>query len=627
MSNNQPGKNEPKVKLLLSLMAILFFCIYGLVGVLSSQGSVYNIITITLAVMGTGFTFFQMLTSVNIDIKTSFPSFKFKPPQFHKVINITSPIFLLIVAVILLLSATINAAFRPIQTAPFDRCSAGLIPSTPNSFPSDTVVQFVQSGECIGISDGAFSFDTTLVERSSNYLQLKHNTLQELRTDHYAQAKALWETAHVTNDAEMLIYFEDQRVLDSHLPYINIVVAAMLTGTYYQLGRDELQGAYVAQREANSSCELDRCVQVRLLVANTSSGSGTLDRALNASTLANMIVQKETQYQIKGVMGWPFSGQTANVAQILGPSRIPMVSETASSDSLSSTSYFWRVVPPDISQAKIDASYALKKLQVKKVAVFYDVSDPYSRSLGEAFIKQILPQAKVIKEFYTIGKTTEEEMGAYLSDAFRQAPDLNLVYFSGYAGDASLLINRLPPVQLYPDLKLMGGDALYDTGSYITKNFPPAAFGRLYFSTFAYPDSWQAIGKEPQQFFCEYSLDFDPKTACPGPLTNKVYHYNRTSEAGILSYDATLILIKGSNVVIKQSSPQDPINFSPSDLQQALTQITGTGGVQGASGWISFGPDGNPLNKTVELVSLDSNGQTHMEDWIGCFLPTSCNNE
>src|SRR5262249_52383507 len=76
-----------------------------------------------------------------------------------------------------------------------------------------------------------------------------------------------------SSDAEAHIYLEDQRVVSSGSPYITLVVGTMLSGSAHLVGvgRDNLQGAYVAQKEYNDGSKLPNGVKVRLLIANTGS--------------------------------------------------------------------------------------------------------------------------------------------------------------------------------------------------------------------------------------------------------------------------------------------------------------------------------------------------------------------
>ena len=59
-------------------------------------------------------------------------------------------------------------------------------------------------------------------------------------------------------------------------------------------------------------------------------------------------------------------------------------------------------------------------------------------------------------------------------------------------------------------------------------------------------------------------------------------------------------------------------------LQKALQQITGNNALQGVSGQISFGPDNDPTNKAIVVLSVDQNGFIHLISVEGCFLVNQC---
>src|SRR5262249_14674141 len=149
-----------------------------------------------------------------------------------------------------------------------------------------------------------FAFDTGNGRVDGN---LKQQAAQKLAAGDTSGAVAAWNQAVSidTNDAEALIYLEDQRVVSFGNPYITIVVGTMLTGdsATVSIGRDNLQGAYVAQKSFNDGLQLHNGVLVRLLIAN--SGSNAAD----TKKVAQQIVQLSHENQaFVGVMGWPFSG-------------------------------------------------------------------------------------------------------------------------------------------------------------------------------------------------------------------------------------------------------------------------------------------------------------------------------
>jgi len=57
------------------------------------------------------------------------------------------------------------------------------------------------------------------------------------------------------------------------------------------------------------------------------------------NTVAKQIVQlAQKDKTIVGVMGWPFSGYAIDAIKVLAAARIPMLSQTASSDALTNIS-------------------------------------------------------------------------------------------------------------------------------------------------------------------------------------------------------------------------------------------------------------------------------------------------
>jgi len=533
----------------------------------------------------------------------------YSPPPRQSGGNNVGRNLLLFVLVIVLLGALAFGALNYLR----NRGTA----STPTvAVPASGIgVTKAPNGESIGISDGTFAFDTSRADGSA-----KQQAAQKLAQNDSSSAMALWSSALSTdtNDAEALIYKEDQRVLSSGNPYITIVVATMITGdsATISIGRDDLQGAYVAQKEFNDGAKLPNGVQVRLLIAN--SGSKTQ----YANTVAQQIVQlAHKDKTFVGVMGWPFSTRVLNVVKTLAAAQIPMVSQTASSDALTSISpYFFRVAPPNKDQAIVGAKYAEQVLHAKKVALFLDPADAYSQSLAKAFSDQFTADGNqiVVQEKYIVGKPVN--FPQLLSDAESKNPDL--IYFSGFASDASVLLTDLPTSGSFANLQIMGGDALYELGGYTSS--ASGARVRLHFTTFAYPDEWQILcssGKSfactPPSFFAEYSSAYDPNNQ---HKTGSPYGYTRAVGDTILSYDATLVMLTASGNALTGTKTA----ITPNDLLQALKQIKGAQAVQGVSGQIALGSDGNPIKKAIVTLKV-VNGGFFVEDSVqGCFQVGTC---
>ncbi len=465
--------------------------------------------------------------------------------------------------------------------------------------------------DLIGISDGSYAFDTN---RTAG--DLKSQASERLQKGDKAGALTLWhdELAKDTNDAETLIYQEDQLVIASGKPYITLVVGTTISGSNasaVSAGRDTLQGTYVAQKDYNDNLKSDSAKRLRLLIANSGSNVDY------ATTVAQQIVQAaKNDSTIIGVMGWSFSAQTLNAEKVLSMANIPMVSATASSDSLTGISpYFFRVAPSNNTQAIAGAHYIEQQLHARRVAVFVDPNNSYSSTLSNDFSTQFRNDGNEIidTEEYKVGDT--EAFPALLQKALSANPDL--IYFAGYASDLTKLL------ELRPDIQVMGGDALYELGGYSAS--ARGGFIHLHFTSFAYPDEWSVVGKRNPPFFTSYSQDFDPTRQYRG--TNGIYGFSRPTNDVMLSYDALMALLKGYTNVLNTPS-QGQTSVTPQLLQQGLTKIHGNQAIQGVTGQISFGTDGNPFNKAIVVLQVVGGYIKLVDDHgiQGCFFVGQCNN-
>jgi serine/threonine protein kinase/ABC-type branched-subunit amino acid transport system substrate-binding protein len=466
-------------------------------------------------------------------------------------------------------------------------------------------------GESIGISDGTVAFATGGPGGS-----FKMQAADKLKAGDTVSAQSLWHSALTSDsgDAESLIYLEDQHVLNAHVtsntPYVTIVVATMMTGENASVGHDNLQGAYIAQKEFNAGSQLAGGTLVRLLVANSGNDK------LYADTVAQQIVLlAKADPTFVGVMGWPFSSRAEVAIHTLARAHIPMVSQTASDDALTGASpYFFRVAPANKRQAVLGAKYAEQSLHAKTAVAFVDPSDPYSQSLEHYFAQQFTADGNKIlaTEQYTVGQKGHAKLPLLLQDAENKKPDI--IYFSGYAADIGVLLSNLPTSGQFATLPILGGDALYEL------NYPSSAragFKHLHFTAFAYPDEWdvQNLQSQKPKFFSDYSAAYNPDNQHPGGL----YGYTRPPADAILSYDAVLTMLKATNVALTTN-----IGLTPDNLQKALKQITGTNAVQGVSGQIAFGTDNDPINKAIVVLYVDQDGHIHLNSVQGCFLVNQC---
>ena len=537
-----------------------------------------------------------------------------QPPKQRRGSNVGRN-FLLFVIVIVLLGVLAFTALNFLSKGQGGPAGSTSTPTTGVSTNGIGVAK-ASNGEYIGISDGTFAFDTGNGRLDGD---LKQQAAQKLKAGDTSGAVTLWSQAvsKDTNDAESLIYLENQRVIASGHPYITIVVGTMLTGNSatVSVGRDDLQGAYVAQKSFNDGFQLHNGVLVRLLIAN--SGSNSAD----TKAVAHQIVQlAQVDNTFVGVMGWPFSGYASFAISVLGQAHIPMISQTASSDALTQVSpYFFRVAPPNQRQGIEGAIYAEKTLHATKAVLFVDPNNSYTQSLANAFSTQFKADGNqiVATELYTVNKP--DKLPQLLNDATTYSP--NLIYFAGYASDASVLLTDLPTSGL-ATVPIMGGDALYEVGGYGSSFHAGAS--NLNFTTFAYPDEWQFLCGQgqtyactPPPFFADYKAFYDPNNQ---HTTGSPYGYTRADADAILSYDATLAMLTGVNNALTGSKTAITTN----DLLLGIKAIQGKNAIQGVSGQIAFGSDGNPIRKALVILKVVNGGFFTLVSVLPCFPVGQC---
>lgn len=195
-----------------------------------------------------------------------------------------------------------------------------------------------------------------------------------------------------------------------------------------------------------------------------------------------------------------------------------------------------------------------------------------------------------------------------------------MIYFAGYASDASVLLTDLPTSAL-ARVPIMGGDALYEIGGY-GSGFH-AGSTNLNFTTFAYPDQWkflcgqgQTYACTPPQFFALYNAYYDPNNQHPNPA----YGYTRADGDAILSYDATFSMLTAVNNALTGSKTA----ITSNDLLLGIKAIQGSQALQGVSGQIAFGSDGNPINKALVILKVVDGGFFTLVSVQPCFPKGQC---
>jgi ABC-type branched-subunit amino acid transport system substrate-binding protein len=463
------------------------------------------------------------------------------------------------------------------------------------------------NGQYVGINDGSFpAFDVYPGRVGS---AAKANAAQALKKGDDQTAMATLDSGILQDptDEEARIYRENINAVEFG-NFITLVVPLDFVKAPDTVSQRTLRGVYIAQYEFNHG---NHGVKLRILIANT---GNNLDYV---APVTRQIVQIAKQEHIIAVMGWPTSRSTLNAMPILAIAKIPVVSQSASSDDLTNNSpYFFRIIGPNVRQAQAAAAFVHQGLNAKNAVVFFDPLDTYSSTIAKDFEGDFTDDGGVILAgsdhaytkggnavgfYFTTSQTTKEAFSQLIQQALRQHPDVDVFYYAGVtAHDAILFQDALPP-KTSSTVPTVAGDGAYTA--------EPNSYGRWYFAAYAYPDAWPVIIKDHMStplFFTDYETTFDPTGKHTGD-----YNFGRANSDALLAYDATDALMQA---VIQIGTG----SITPQAVTANLPRVA----FQGVSGYISFGLDGNPPNKPVLILAVDKDGHLQMNCVaLGVFSP------
>lgn len=491
---------------------------------------------------------------------------------------------------ILLFALTIGRSLLLVIGSPGPKAS----PTT--GLPGGLGVTIAPNGQPIGVNDGSFQpFDVGPLRADIRFKQLAAQAMQQGNPQ---AAIAQWSDGlkSDTSDAEALIYIENQRAIASG-NYVTLVLGMSFPDIGSQF---VLQGSYIAQKAFNDG---DTRVKLRLLIANTGGDPSYV------KPVAQQVVRVAQQdHTVLGVLGWQTSPNTLNALPILAAAKIPVVSQTAVVDRLTNISpFFYRIASPD--KVQVNTVIALtQSFHSTKAVVFEDPDSAYSQEFSQSFEQQFKSNGYQIlkEEHFTSKKTTSEAFASLVHDALTYKPDV-FVFVGPSRNDALLFQGALPPAGQFPQgLTVISGD----TGFVASNN----ADGHWYFIAHAYPDEWETVMGSPSPFNAAYANAFDPYHQ---HKPNGEYYFTRPDSTVILSYDATLVFLKGIQIALLQGSTP----LTPQMLADAFSQIKGSQGVQGVSGYIAFGPDHDPVDKAIVVLKLSAQGTFQLVCVKGGFLP------
>jgi branched-chain amino acid transport system substrate-binding protein len=329
-----------------------------------------------------------------------------------------------------------------------------------------------------------------------------------------------------------------------------------LTGSQASFGIDALNGAKLAVDEINEQGGvLDH--PVNLIIKDTES------RTEQIATVVGELIDTE---KVIALIGEITSDRTLTAARLAQERGIPLITPSATNEKITAVGdYVFRVCYTDAFQAAMMTKFA-RSLDVDKVAMFFDGSNPYGISLSKAFKVDFikLGGSIVAEETYRAG---DVDYATQLKAIKLKNPDI--VFLPSYFAEAAVIIKQAR--QLGIEVPFLGTDG-WDSNELLT--FAGPAVNNCYFASHF---SSEHLSDNAKGFSEAYRAKFQ---ATPPPLA-------------ALSYDAVRLVADA----LKRAGSTDSIA-----LKDTLAK---TGDFAGVTGTIAFDQDRNPKKPGIILRVQD----------------------
>ncbi len=516
-------------------------------------------------------------------------------------------VFGMAVAVIALIVGGLAAALTH-YGAPTSANLGGSAASTPN--PSAALYQ--QNG--IGISSGEFTFDAGSADAYD-----KAQAVRALAAGDQSQAYTdyLRAVAASPADAEAAIYAENLTIALNHFPYVTLAVGVAFDGETAQAGataqdilaRDQLQGVYQAQENANAEHTLPGGERLRVLILN--SGPDPNDAGAVAQLLAAQIRAGNPRHII-GLVSWPGAGQTRAAAAALNGTGLPILGTAIGVDGLgapggppTNADNYFAIVPTLTLQGAELANAAAEQLSATHILVAENPQDPGSVAMAQGFEQQLiyLQQHQIAYATVTSQQSFTPGSAASYAAIAQQASSQtdSLVFLSGADQDALALAQAAHHLGATYHI-LVGAQA--DTPSLLGQGVDPlaqtarqnaAALALLYVTTFANANEALVVNaaNSTQALFEANYLGVFGRMGVPSGLPDP-------DPQTLLAYDAMTTLLTAAAPHNQGTAVYPTLQ----QMQASLLTNNGRQGFPGVSGLIMFGPDGGQPQKAMAILSL-----------------------
>ncbi|WP_042382722.1 hypothetical protein [Streptacidiphilus melanogenes] len=400
-----------------------------------------------------------------------------------------------------------------------------------------------------------------------------------------------------------------------------------------------VEGALTAMWRANHTAAFgSRGLPVKLVLGNMGSQYGSWQNAVQLIA-ANAKAQHITA--VTG-LGQSTDETRAAAAWLSDNAHLPVIGATVTGDDMNTepkdmgggpTRDFFRVSTTNSESVKAAAAFVEgMRPAPASIAIVEDTAsqDDYISTLVKAAGLDLpAPGRTIAKLPFTSPPTTDRNLSSgvsrhdYLVQQFtlmhanlcQAAP--SLVYFAGRGDDLDAFVETWVQQGTcgLKDLAVVSGDdAATEIGDPTVDRAIAAQKISLYYTALSSPDEWQRIGctAAAAQNFQQFRAAFtgQPDGCTRQPLTADDHAAPLAFDPNDLSSGHAMLTHDAVAAAVSAARDDAMLLSDPESQVGTLDQMNCSNMIPGASGWIAFGPGGNPLDRPVPVVRVNGDGTT-----------------
>lgn len=345
---------------------------------------------------------------------------------------------------------------------------------------------------------------------------------------------------------------------------IKIGLPAGLSGDLASYGKSVRDGALLGVDVVNGKGGVLNGRKIELVVEDN------LSKPEQAKTVFEKLIKRD---KVVAILGDVTSGCTLAGAPVAQEARIPVLSPTATAEKVTQIGdYVFRCCYIDSTQGQAAARFTLEDLKAKNIAILYNVKDPYSTDLRDAFVAYVKAHGGNVTADLSYSSGDVDFKGQ-LTRIRSSHPDV--IYAPGYYSEIGLICQQARRLGLKEPL--VGSDG-WDSAK--TAEIGGDAVNGCYFTNHY---STEDPRPEAQEFVAAYKSK-----------------YHTTPDAlAVLAYDAARIL---ADAIDRAGST------APGKIRDALAA---TRDFPGAAGATSFTAERN-ARKPICIIKIE-NRQFHLQ--------------